>query len=115
MDEQRFIELIHEIIPQQLYHVDSQDLDDEGGGKLDETILVGLIAQDPSCLKHKPLQWFLDQFLIKGNEERELFRQLQSTEREGETCPDCGGSGEHQTSHEFKHCKMCKGTGRIRK
>lgn len=29
-------------------------------------------------------------------------------------CPDCGGSGEITTSHEFKHCKMCNGSGKVK-
>lgn len=28
-------------------------------------------------------------------------------------CPDCYGSGEITTSHEFKHCKTCDGSGKI--
>ena len=64
MDEERFKEFTEEVIPQQLFHVEPKDKDDDSGGRLDETILVGLIANSPSCLKHKPLQWFLDTFLI---------------------------------------------------
>jgi hypothetical protein len=63
MDERRFEEFCNEIIPQQLFHVEPTDLDDKTGGKLDETILVGLIANSPECLKHKPLRWFLDTYL----------------------------------------------------
>lgn len=68
MTTEQFDEFVNEIIPQQLFHVDPTDLDDDGGGKLDETILVGLIANRPSCLKHKPLQWFLDTYLITEKE-----------------------------------------------
>jgi len=64
MTEEDFNEFINEIIPQQLFHVEPQDIDDESGAKLDEVILVSLIANRPSCLKHKPLQWFIDYFLI---------------------------------------------------
>lgn len=68
MTEEQFQEFITEVIPTQLFHVEPKDIDDESGGKLDETILVGLIANNPSCLKHKPLQWFLDYFLISEEE-----------------------------------------------
>ena len=30
-----------------------------------------------------------------------------------EDCPDCYGDGEITTSHEFKHCKKCNGTGKV--
>jgi len=106
MTTEQFKEFVDEIIPQQLFHVDPQDIDDDSGAQLDEVILVGLIANRPSCLKHKRLQWFLDTFLIKngeqptlkqeaefGNhlqgqiedqmdEEKELFRQILEDERE---------------------------------
>ena len=118
MTEEHFREFTEEVIPQQLFHVDPTDLDDDSGGKLDETILVGLIANRPTCLKHKSLQWFLDTFLIKEDAEKELFRQIQSDEREGKTCPDCKGTGEVMGSSEIgsattnQPCFGCKGTGR---
>jgi len=84
MTTEQFNELVGEVIPQQLFHVYPTDKDDETGAQLDEVILVGLIANDPSCLVHKPLQWFLDTFLIKKDEEKEMFRQIQEDERESE-------------------------------
>jgi hypothetical protein len=77
MDERRFEEFCNEIIPQQLFHVEPTDLDDKTGGKLDETILVGLIANSPECLKHKPLRWFLDTYLIT---EEEWNKQIKKNE-----------------------------------
>lgn len=65
MTKEQFEELTGVDIPCALFHVDPKDVADNTGGKLDETILVRMIALDPSCLKHKPLQWFLDTFLIK--------------------------------------------------
>ena len=121
MTTEQFREFTEEVIPQQLFHVDPTDIDDESGAQLDEVILVGLIAQDPSCLIHKPLQWFLDTFLIKKDEEKELFRQILSDEREGETCPDCMGAGETVFGGSFggatqhQPCFGCKGTGRVKK
>jgi len=67
MDEKQFREFIEETIPQQLFHVEPTDIDDATGARLDEVILVGLINVNISCLKHKPLQWFLDTFLIKND------------------------------------------------
>ena len=77
MSEAQFEEFIHEVIPQQLFHVEPKDRDDDSGGRLDETILVGLIANRPSCLKYKPLQWFLDTYLIS---EEEWNKQMKKNE-----------------------------------
>jgi len=214
MREEQFREFTEEVIQQQLFHVYPTDIDDEGGGRLDEAILVKIIAQNSWCLKYKPLQWFLDTFLISEEEwdkqikndmgqikkteiilreditiygeydyidllrlkldivngkikeklyyrnehggstpidefgcssyrdfpqvnellhkiivaqmekrkneiqEKELFRQIQSDEREGEVCPDCMGTGEVMGSSEIgsvtthQKCFGCKGTGR---
>ena len=68
MTEEQFKEFTEEVIPQQLFHVEPTDLDDDTGAKLDEVILVGLIANRPACLKHKPLRWFLDEFLYDNKE-----------------------------------------------
>lgn len=74
MTEERFQEFIHEIIPQQLFHVFPTDIDDESGARLDEVILVGLIANQPSCLIYKPLQWFLDTYLMSVEKWNELMK-----------------------------------------
>lgn len=75
MTEIQFKEFIEEIIPQQLFHVDSKDVDDESSAKLEEVILVGLIAGNPQCLGHRPLQWFLDTFLTKTEFEQPTLKQ----------------------------------------
>jgi hypothetical protein len=75
MTTEQFKEFTEEIIPQQLFHVYASDIDDETGGKLDEVILVGLIAHNKECLKHKPLQWFVDTFLIKTDLEQPTLKQ----------------------------------------
>jgi hypothetical protein len=75
MTEIQFKEFTEEIIPQQLFHVDPKDVDNESGGKLEEVILVGLIAHNIECLKYKPLQWFLDKFLIKNDLEQPTLKQ----------------------------------------
>jgi len=141
MTKEQFDEFVNEVIPQQLFHVDPTDLDDESGAPLDEVILVSLIANDLSCLKHKPLQWFLDTFLVvndeqptlkqeaefgshlqgqieKQMEEEKLFCQIINDEREGDVCPDCNGAGEHISGGSFggpttiHKCFSCRGTGR---
>ena len=71
MTTEEFKTFTEEVIPQQLFHVDPTDIDDESGAKLEEVILVKLIAGNPSCLKHKSLQWFLDKFLVAYTEEME--------------------------------------------
>lgn len=63
MTEERFKEFNDEVIPSALFHVEPTDIDDDTGGKLEEVILVRLIANNPECLKHRPLQWFIDTHL----------------------------------------------------
>ena len=96
MTTEQFREFTEEVIPQQLFHVDSTDLDDDTGASLEEVILIRLIANDLSCLKHKPLDWFIESYIHsyrramekqKGEltknqiEEMEMFRQIQEDER----------------------------------
>ena len=63
MTDEQFREFNDEIIPSALFHVDPTDLDDDTGAKLEEVILVKLIARNPECLRHRPLQWFIDTHL----------------------------------------------------
>lgn len=85
MNEEKFDEFIHEVIPQQLFHVFPSDIDDESGGRFDEVTLVGLIANNPSCLKYKSLQWFLDTFLISQEEwDRRMNKQNKNIEQTSE-------------------------------
>ena len=75
MTPEQFDEFCHEVIPQQLFHVEPKDRDDDTGGRLDETILVGLIANRPACLKYKPLQWFLDNYLISEEKWNKMMKK----------------------------------------
>lgn len=68
MTTEQFKEFTEEVIPQQLFHVEPTDLDNEIGAQLDEIILVRLIDNNLGCLRHKPLQWFLDTYLISKEE-----------------------------------------------
>jgi len=61
--EEQFDELVHEIIPQQLFHVMPTDIDDETGVRCDEIILLGLLHQHPEALRYKNLAWFVDYFI----------------------------------------------------
>jgi len=63
MTEEEFDIFINEDIPQQLFHVMDSDIDSETGASLEELILVQMIASTPECLKHKPLRWFIENFL----------------------------------------------------
>lgn len=63
MTTEEFREFTEEVIPQQLFHVDKDDIDDETGGKLEEVILIRMISYHPDCLKHKPLSWFIETYL----------------------------------------------------
>jgi len=47
LSKERFDEFIYEIIPQQLFHVGKDSIDDRSGAKLEEVILVDLIANSP--------------------------------------------------------------------
>ena len=63
MTPEEFEIFTQETIPQQLFHVESKDIDDETGAKLEEVILIKMIASNIGCLKHKPLAWFIYTFL----------------------------------------------------
>ena len=85
MTPEQFKEFTEEIIPQQLFHVMPTDIDDYSGGKLEEAILVALIAGHLQCLKYKPLQWFLDTYLIKPIiMEKDELERLEYEAREAE-------------------------------
>ena len=76
MTEEQFKEFIDEIIPQQLFHVGFKDKDDDTGAKLDEVILVRLLSNNLEALNHKPLSWFLENFIWeKEPEELSLQRE----------------------------------------
>lgn len=63
MNEEQFKEFTDEVIPSALFHVEPTDIDDDTGAKLEEVILVRLIANNLKCLIHQPLKWFLDNYL----------------------------------------------------
>lgn len=81
--EEQFRQLTEEDIPCALFHVEPKDRDDRTGGRLDETILVGIIARHNWCLKYKPLQWFLDTYLISEEEwNKQKQKQLERLKKQ---------------------------------
>jgi len=50
---------------QSLFHVLSDDIDDETGAKCEEVILVQHLAANPEILKHKPLKQWVDEIVGK--------------------------------------------------
>jgi len=63
MTEQEFHKWMEETVPCALFHVTSGALDDEHKVKLDELILVRLIAENPGVLKYKSLHWLCNHFI----------------------------------------------------
>jgi hypothetical protein len=63
MTNEEFFDFIHQTIPQSLFHVMPTDIDDETGGTVEDVILVQLIAENIGCLKHRPLNWFIETFI----------------------------------------------------
>lgn len=67
---------------QQFFHVLSDDIDSQTGAKLEEVMLVQMLAACPGALKHKPLKQWVDEnigrnFLadIKRENEKTLNKQ----------------------------------------
>ena len=53
----------NEDLPSALFHVTPSDIDDETGGRLEEVILIRMLAQYPSALKHHPLSYWIKEYL----------------------------------------------------
>ncbi len=67
MTRAEFEEFISEKIPQALFHVSRQDMDDEHQVHLDELILIEILNTNPTLLKYKPLHWFVQHFIESEN------------------------------------------------
>jgi len=65
MTQKEFDEFCYEILPQQLFHVMSSDIDDETGAKVEEVILVQMLSEYPGALKYKPLKDWVDEICGK--------------------------------------------------
>ncbi len=66
MTKEEFETFMGEIVPCALFHVMSTDVDDEYKVKLDELILVQLIAENPGVLKYKSLHWLCNHFITSS-------------------------------------------------
>ncbi len=63
MTQEEFEIWIGETVPCALFHLMDTDKDDVHGVKLDELILVELIAKNPGVLKYKSLDWLVNHFI----------------------------------------------------
>ena len=63
MTEEEFNEFTDVTIPCALFHVSPDDKDDNTGASYEEVVLIELIVSNISCLKHKPLRWFINTYL----------------------------------------------------
>lgn len=63
MTKEEFEVWVGETMPSALFHVGDQDKDDKYGVKLDELILIELIAKNPEVLKFKSLDWLVNHFI----------------------------------------------------
>lgn len=59
---QKFNMYTDQIIPQQLFHVEHTDLDDETGAPLDDIILLDILYNNKDLLKIKDLEWFVNTY-----------------------------------------------------
>ena len=59
MTEEELNKFENEDLPSALFHVMSDDIDDETGAKLEEVILVQALAANPGALKHHPLSYWV--------------------------------------------------------
>lgn len=65
MTKEKFETLIHEDIPSALFHVSVKDKDEKTGIKMDELILLEILAANPTALLHKDMAWFYQQFIVE--------------------------------------------------
>jgi len=62
MNEEEYDELIKEFHCD-LFHVMSDDLDDDTGAALEEIILIKFLNRHPEILAEKNLSWFVNTFM----------------------------------------------------
>ena len=60
MTQEQLDEFEFELLPQALFHVMSDDIDDETGAKCEELILIQMLNSYPEVLKHKPLSYWVE-------------------------------------------------------
>ena len=72
MSKEEFETLIHEDIPSALFHVSVKDKDEKTGIKMDELILLEILAANPTALLHKDMAWFYQRFIVETEADVEL-------------------------------------------
>jgi hypothetical protein len=63
MTPEQFEQFISEDIPSALFHISPTDLDDNLRVRCDELILLRMLNDNPTALQHRPLYWFVINFL----------------------------------------------------
>jgi len=53
----------YENLAQQLFHVMSDDIDDETGKPLEEVILMRMLDANPEVLKHRPMSYWTKKYI----------------------------------------------------
>lgn len=60
---EKFKEYTEEVIPQALFHINHNDIDDATGAHLDDMILLDILHENKDLLKVKDLMWFMRRFM----------------------------------------------------
>ena len=60
MTEEELDTFQFEDLPCALFHVMSDDIDSETGGKLEEVLLIKMLSENLGALKHKPLSYWVE-------------------------------------------------------
>ena len=83
MTDEEFDEF-NESLAQSMFHVLSDDIDDETGASLEEVILIRHLASNPKALTRKPLKQWVEEFVgkcyledLKRKNEEILMKQNQ--------------------------------------
>ncbi len=83
MNQEQFEEFIGVTIPCALYHVEKTDIN-EHGTRLDESILIDLLYNNPQALKFRNLGWYYDKFIrqydaiIEETQQEKLDKSLKA-------------------------------------
>jgi hypothetical protein len=65
MTQEEFDTFVYECLGNALFHVMSEDVSSETGAKLEEEILVQMLAAHPGALKYHPLSWWVENYVGK--------------------------------------------------
>lgn len=87
MTQEEFDRFNDEDLPCALFHVMSDDIDNETGAKLEERILVEMIAANPGVLKFHPLSWWVENHTGKCYS-KDIKKQFENGKNTSEVRPD---------------------------